>query len=197
LAIDGLAQPGIARAAGFVWCMSGPNSALAGAAYARTRDRELGAGDLVLVHCNSYLDGYWTDITRTYSLGKPDARRRAMYDAVLAARQAALRSIRPGVAAADVDRAARNVLDRRGYGPYFTHGIGHNVGFSVISAEYPPRLHPASPDRLEIGMTFNIEPSIYIKGYGGIRHCDVVTVRDDGPELLTPFQSDIAGLVIV
>jgi Xaa-Pro aminopeptidase len=74
--------------------------------------------------------------------------------------------------------------------------VGHNVGFSAISAEFPPRLHPASPDRLAEGMTFNVEPSIYIKGFGGLRHCDVVTVRADGPELLTPFQADLADLIL-
>src|SRR6185312_6073097 len=101
--------------------------------------------------CNSYVDGYWTDITRTYCLGRPDARQQAMYEAVFAARAAALDAIRPGVAAVDVDSAARRVLAERGFGKEFTHGVGHNVGFSAISAEYPPRLHPASPDHLAVG----------------------------------------------
>jgi Xaa-Pro dipeptidase len=192
-----LEHPNVQRAGAFTWCMSGQNSALAGAAYARTRGRELRRGDLVLVHCNSYVDGYWTDITRTYCLGEPSERQRAMYDAVFAARAAALHAIRPGVRAADVDAAARQVLTERGFGEYFTHGVGHNVGFSVISAEFPPRLHPASPDRLTVGMTFNLEPSIYIKGYGGLRQCDVVTVREDGPEVLTPFQTELGELIIL
>jgi Xaa-Pro aminopeptidase len=196
MSIDGLAQEGVQRAGAFTWCMSGPNSALAGAAYARTHNRELRPGDLVLVHCNSYIDGYWTDITRTYSLGEPDGRRREMYDAIFAARAAALAAIRVGARAAAVDAAARNVLTERGYGQYFTHGVGHNVGFSAISPDFPPRLHPASPDRLTAGMTFNIEPSIYIDGYGGIRHCDVVTVHEDGLEVLTPFQAQVEELVI-
>jgi Xaa-Pro aminopeptidase len=196
LRIDGLAHEGVARAGGFAWCMSGPNSALAGAAYARTRNRELREGDLVLVHCNSYLDGYWTDITRTFCLGEPDERTRAMYKAIFAARAAALSAIRPGARAAEVDRAARDILTERGFGKYFTHGLGHNVGFSAISAEFPPRLHPASPDRLGVGMTFNVEPAIYTKGYGGIRHCDVVTVQRDGPEVLTPFQSELEQLIV-
>lgn len=192
----GLEHDDIRRTHVFTWCMSGPNSALAGAAYARTRNRALRPGDLVLVHCNSAVDGYWTDITRTFCLGEPDERQKAMYEAIFAARTAALEAIRPGVRAADVDRAGRDVLADRGFGEYFTHGIGHNVGFSVISAEFPPRLHPASPDRLEIGMTFNIEPAIYIKGYGAIRHCDVVTMHADGPELLTAFQMDSTSLIV-
>lgn len=195
--VRSMADGSVGRAEAFVWCMSGPNSALAGAAYARTRDRELRHGDLVLVHCNSTVDGYWTDITRTYCLGQPDDRKRAVYDAIFAARDAALWTIRPGARASDVDRAAREVLDRQGFGQYFTHGVGHNVGFSVISADFPPRLHPASPDVLEVGMTFNIEPSVYIPGFGGIRHCDVVTVHEDGPEVLTPSGATLSDLVIV
>jgi Xaa-Pro dipeptidase len=119
-----------------------------------------------------------------------------MYEAIFAARSAALAEVRPGVRAAEVDGAARTVLEERGFGQYFTHGIGHNVGFSVISTDFPPRLHPASPDRLALGMTFNIEPAIYIEGYGGIRHCDVVTVREDGAEVLTPFLSSMEQLLI-
>ncbi|HLJ68507.1 MAG TPA: Xaa-Pro peptidase family protein [Chloroflexota bacterium] len=196
LEVRGLNHPAVRRTRAFAWCMSGPHSALAGAAYARTRDRRLQEGDLVLVHCNTYIDGYWTDITRTYCLGQPDERQQAMYDAIADARDAALAEIAPDARAADVDAAARRVLAGRGFGDYFTHGIGHSVGFSVISADFPPRLHPASPDRLAVGMTFNIEPAIYIQGYGGIRHCDVVTVHEDGPEVLTGFQSGLEELAI-
>lgn len=196
MVIQGLAHPRVERTGAFTFCMSGANSALAGGAYARTRERELRAGDFALVHCNSYVDGYWTDITRTYCLGDPDERQLAMYDAVFEARGAALRTIRPGVGVAEVDRAARDVLGERGFGEYFTHGIGHNVGFSAISPDFPPRLHPASPDHLAVGMTFNIEPAIYIEGYGGLRHCDVVTVHEDGPEILTPFQAGLEHLTV-
>lgn len=196
LFVRGLERPAVSRAGGFAWCMSGPNSALAGKAFARTRTRSMQSGDLVLVHCNSYVDGYWTDITRTYCLGQPDGRQRSMFESILAAREAALSAIRPGVTGATVDAAARRVLEERGFGKEFTHGLGHNVGFSAISSEFPPRLHPASDDVLEIGMTFNVEPSIYVEGYGGIRHCDVVTLREDGPDVLTPFQSDLESIVV-
>ena len=177
--------------------MSGPRSAQAGGSYARTAARELRSGDLVLIHCNSYVDGYWTDMTRTYCLGEPDTRQRAMYEAVLAARAAALAALRPGVLAATVDRAARDVIEARGFGPYFPHGLGHNVGFAgAVTANYPPHVSSTSQDRLESGMVFNIEPAIYIEGYGGIRHCDVVTLGDTGAELLTPFQAGLDELIV-
>jgi Xaa-Pro aminopeptidase len=196
LAVEGLARAGVARAGGFVYCMSGPHSALAGAAYARTRSRALDAGDLVLVHCNSFVDGYWTDITRTYCLGAPDTRQREMYEAVLAARAAALDAVRPGTRAADVDAAARAILVERGFGPNFTHATGHGVGFSAINGNALPRLHPASDDQLAAGMVFNVEPAIYVEGYGGVRHCDVVVVTARGAEVLTPFQAGIEYMTI-
>ncbi len=180
--------PKLQRADGFAWCMSGANSALASGAYARSRAKRIESGDLVLVHCNSYADGYWTDITRTYFMGELDQRPKKMYQAVFAAREAALAAIHPGVKAADVDKAARDVLEKRGFGPQFKHSTGHGVGFSAISANAQPRLHPKSEDTLEIGMVFNVEPAIYFDGYGGIRHCDVVSVTEAGAEVLTAFQ---------
>lgn len=185
-----------ARRDGFIFCMSGPNGAEAYRAYQRSRGRRLTAGDTVLVHCNSYIGGYWTDITRTFFLGAPDDRARSMFDAVLAARGAALEAIRPSVPAAEVDRAAREVLIGRGFGDAFKHPTGHGVGFLAIDHNARPRIHPASDDLLEPGMVFNVEPGIYIEGYGGIRHCDMVVVTAEGYEILTPFQSDAEALFL-
>lgn len=184
------------RAAGFVFCMSGPNSAGAYAAYQCSRSRRIEPGDLVLIHCNSYIDGYWTDITRTFCIGRPDQRKREMYEAVFAARQAALDTIRPGVKTATVDQAARAVLSKYGFEKEFKHGLGHGVGFAAINHNASPRLHPASKDVLEPGMIFNIEPAIYVEGFGGIRHCDMVLLTDHGPEVLTPFQSTPESLTV-
>jgi Xaa-Pro aminopeptidase len=181
-----------ARASGFAFCMSGPRSAHAGRAYAYTGVRRFVLGDLVLVHCNSYVDGYWTDITRTYCLGKTDNRKKSMYEAVYRARDRALEAIKPGISGADVDRAARASLEADGFGKEFSHGTGHGVGFAAIDHNAIPRLHPASTDKLEAGMVLNVEPAIYIEQFGGIRNCDVVAVTDHGTELLTPFQASIA-----
>ena len=183
------------RAGGFVYCMSGPNAYHASAAYQRSRGRRLARGDLALVHCNSYVGGYWTDVTRTYVLGEPDDRARRMYDAVFEARAAALAAVRPGARGKDVDRAARDVIRRHGFGDdAFPHGAGHGVGFAAIDHTARPRVHPASDDVLEAGMVFNVEPAIYIEGYGGLRHCDMVVVTFGGAEVLTPFQSEPGDL---
>lgn len=195
--MDGIGRNGVERADGFTYCMSGPNGAEAYAAYQRSRSRVLAHGDLALVHCNSYADGYWTDITRTFCLGEPDARQRHLYEAIFAAREAAFKCIAPGAKNAAVDRAARETLEKRGFGKEFKHPSGHGVGFTAINHTARPRIHPASKGQLETGMVFNVEPGIYFEGWGGMRHCDMVAVTEDGFELLTPFQSSIEELIVV
>ncbi|HKT60303.1 MAG TPA: M24 family metallopeptidase, partial [Gemmatimonadales bacterium] len=101
---------GSARTGGFVFCMSGPNAAMADRAYARTRGRRIRPGDLVMVHCNSFVSGLWTDITRTYQPGPSEDGALELYEAVLAARRVALAAVAPGVRASEVDRAARDEL---------------------------------------------------------------------------------------
>ena len=176
--------------------MSGPRSASAHGAYAISSDRIMQAGELVMVHCNSNIAGYWTDITRTFCLGKPTEQQKRMYDASSAAREAALQTIRPGVRAADVDKAARQVLSAQGFGDQFKHATGHGVGFAAIDHNAQPRLHPKSPDLLEVGMVFNVEPAIYFENTQGMRHCDMVTVTDAGAEVLTPFLSDSCEMIL-
>ncbi|HLV79078.1 MAG TPA: M24 family metallopeptidase [Chthonomonadaceae bacterium] len=196
LSVAGVGFEGAARADGFVYCMSGPNAAQAYAAYQRSQDRTVAPGEFALVHCNSYADGYWTDITRTFCLGTPGERMRTLYEAVLTAREAALESIRPGVRAADVDRAAREVMRHYGFATAFKHPTGHGVGYTAIDHNAPPRLHPKSEEILETGMVFNVEPGLYFDGFGGLRHCDMVAVTAGGMELLTPFLSEVSSLIL-
>ena len=186
----------ILRAEGFAWCMGGANSAQAGAAYGLSRDYRLREGDLALIHCNSHADGYWTDVTRTFSLGEPDRQLRDIYEAVFNARAAALAEIQPGVAASQLDSAAREMLRARSFAQQFTHPTGHEVGFGAIDHTARPRIHPKSPDVLETGMVFNVEPAVYVEELGGVRQCDMVAVTEHGYELLTPFQTSLHDLVL-
>lgn len=167
--------------------MSGPNSATAAAAYARTRQRAIEDGDLVMVHANTCADGYWTDLTRTYAVGVESNLQREMRAAIDDARAAGLRSIKPGVKAADVDRAVRAVMNTAGFGKAFKHAAGHGVGFAAANPNGRPRIHPLSPDVLEAGMTFNLEPAAYFDGVGGMRHCDVISVTPTGATVITDF----------
>ncbi len=177
----------VRRSYGFFFCMSGFNSARASAAYGRTRQRQIEEGDLVMIHANTCADGYWTDITRTYTAGRPTDRQQNMRSAIDEARKAALNAIRPGVAARDVDSAAREVMTQHALGEAFKHSTGHGVGFAAANGNALPRIHPQSPDVLEEGMTFNIEPAAYFDAYGGMRHCDMVTVTADGADVITDF----------
>lgn len=140
-----------------------------------------------MIHANTCADGYWTDITRTYTVGDPRGRQLTIRKAIQEARTEALRSIHPGVAASAVDHAARKVMEAHGFGMAFNHATGHGVGFAAANANGFPRIHPHSPDVLEEGMTFNIEPAAYFDGYGGMRHCDVVAVTSKGATVLTDF----------
>jgi Xaa-Pro aminopeptidase len=190
-----LLPPGGTRASAFTWCMSGPNAALASAAFARSQERKLERGDLVLVHCNSTIDGFWTDVTRTYCF-ELDERKRKLYEAVLAAREEAIMMVRAGTTGRDVDAGAREVMRAHGLADAFRHGTGHEVGFGAIDVTCPPRIHPASEDVLEEGMTFNLEPAGYFDGYGGLRQCEMVAIVNGKAELLTPFHRTMEELTL-
>jgi Xaa-Pro aminopeptidase len=87
-------------------------------------------------------------------------------------------------------------MREHGFAKEFKHSTGHGVGFAAINHTAHPRIHPASEERLEVGMVFNVEPGLYFHGYGGLRHCDMVTVTDSGAEVLTPFQSSLQELIV-
>ncbi len=175
------------RSYGYLYCMSGPNSARAAAAFARTRNRRLEEGYLVMMHANTCADGYWTDLTRTFTVGQPSARQQDLRIAIMQARQAGLDAIRPGVQGRDVDHAVRTVMKQHGLAEAFRYATGHGVGFAAANTNGMPRIHPLSGDLLRTGMTFNLEPAAYFDGDGGMRHCDVVAVTEDGAEVLSGF----------
>ena len=95
-----------------------------------------------------------------------------------------------------MDKAARDVLNVRGYGAAFKHATGHGVGFAAVDHNALPRIHPLSDEILEPGMVFNIEPAVYVPGMGGMRHCNMVAVTEDGVELLTGFLNEGQDLAL-
>lgn len=172
---------GFARPAFETIVASGPNGALP---HARPTARRLAAGEGVVLDFGGVYDGYCVDLTRTIHLGgMPDGFRR-MFEAVRAAQRAAIRAVTPGAAPADIDGAARRVLEDHGLGEAFGHGTGHGLGLEVHEA---PRISKASsgPERVAAGMVFTIEPGAYVPGVGGVRIEDDVLVVDGGCELLT------------
>lgn len=186
----------VPRAGAFTFCMSGPNSAGAYRAYQVSSTRELQDVDVALLHTNSFVNGFWTDITRTYSFGYRDARTTLVQEAILTATQAALAAIRPGARGCEVDRAARSVMMSAGYGEQFRHATGHGVGLAAIDHNAHPRIHPKSTVVLEPGMVFNVEPAAYFPGEFGCRQCNMVVVTETGCELLTDFHSTLEELTL-
>jgi Xaa-Pro aminopeptidase len=163
----------------FTIIASGPNSSLP---HHETADRVVQRGDVVVVDYGTRREKYLSDITVTCAAGEPaDPEARKVYKVVWEAQQAALRSVRPGVACGDVDRAAREVIERAGYGEFFLHRTGHGLG---IQGHEPPYLVAGNPELLEEGMVFSIEPGIYLPGRFGVRLEVIASVGARGAELL-------------
>jgi Xaa-Pro aminopeptidase len=151
-------------------------------------DRVLKTGDIVLVDMGLVLQGYCSDMTRTFVAGKPDSTYLERLRVVRKAQLAGINAIRAGAVCKDVDRAARTIIVNAGYGDFFGHGLGHGVGLAVHEA---PRLGPRSRKKLRAGMIVTIEPGIYLPEWGGIRLENMAVVREDGCEVLN---EDITGL---
>jgi len=134
------------------------------------------------------LAGYYSDMTRTVYVGRPSAADRDTYEAVREAQQAAVEAVQPGKPVGEVDRAARNVLKKKGLARYFTHSTGHGVGLEIHEA---PRVAAGQSEILQPGMVITIEPGVYIPGRGGVRIEDMVVVRQQGFEVLTPARREL------
>jgi Xaa-Pro aminopeptidase len=126
--------------------------------------------------------GYRSDITLTCAVGEPrDPEVHKVYGVVFEAQQAAIAAAQPGVRCEQIDRAARAVIDRAGYGEFFTHRTGHGLG---IQGHEPPYLREGNQEPLEEGMVFSIEPGIYLPGRFGVRLEVIATAGRSGAELL-------------
>lgn len=149
-------------------------------------------GSILMLDDGCVVEGYTSDITRTFCYGKPTDKQRKVFDIVKAAQAAAMKTARPGLPNAQVDLAARKVITDAGYGPgykYFTHRVGHGIGMDMHEWPYLSENNMFLDDRnpvLERNMTFSDEPGIYIKGEFGVRLEDELHITGDGAELLTP-----------
>ena len=142
----------------------------------------LHAGDLVKLDFGALVDGYHSDMTRTFVLGRPADWQRELYDLVAAAQAAGRAALRVDTEVRDVDAAARAVVEDAGRGAEFLHGLGHGVGLEIHEA---PALAKTGEGRLTAGMAVTVEPGVYLSGRGGVRIEDTLVVRDGDPELLT------------
>ncbi|MFN0171952.1 MAG: M24 family metallopeptidase [Bryobacteraceae bacterium] len=156
--------------------------------HARPTRSVIPADALLLIDMGAVVDGYSSDMTRVVFTGAPREAVRRAYAAVLEAQLAAVDAVRPGVKAADIDRAARSVLERHRLAKAFTHSTGHGLGLEIHEA---PRLGRTEKSRLEQGMTVTIEPGVYLEGQFGIRIEDTVLVTAHGCEILTPTAKEL------
>ena len=164
--------------AAFAIVASGPNGA---SPHHEPTDRVIEEGDVVVTDFGGRLGGYFSDTTRTFSVGDPTSEVAAAHDALHAAQRAGLEAIRPGVPAGEVDAATRAVLEEAGYGRWFIHRTGHGIGLEVHEEPY---LVTGNDEPLRAGMAFSVEPGIYIPGRFGMRIEDIVVVTDDGARRL-------------
>ena len=153
---------------------SGPNSANP---HAFPGDRRLKIGDLLIIDWGANVGGYFSDLTRTFAIGEPEDEMKMVAQTVHQANTAAQDIAGPGVAAQEIDQAARKVIEEKGYGQYFIHRTGHGLG---LETHEEPYIRDGNPLPLESGMTFTIEPGIYIPGRGGVRIEDDVVITEQG-----------------
>jgi len=163
---------------------AGPNSALP---HHRPNDRRIVEGDLVIIDFGALVDGYHSDMTRTYTVGDPSPAQVRLFDAVAEAERAGLAVIAPGVRGEDVHDVCRDVLARHGLADHFVHGTGHGVGLRIHEA---PWLTPSSTDVIEAGNVVTCEPGVYLVGVGGVRIEDAVVVTDHGCRIVTKTSKD-------
>jgi Xaa-Pro aminopeptidase len=167
---------------------SGPNSARP---HAHPGSRQVQKGDFLKMDFGARYGGYCSDMTRTVVIGEASDRHREIYDAVLAANLAGSAAVKPGLRGKDVDAAARAVIEARGFGEQFKHGLGHGVGLEVHEL---PGLGARSEPVLAVGNVVTVEPGVYVPGFGGVRIEDLVVVEEAGARVLTRSTKELIEL---
>lgn len=165
---------------------SGPNAARP---HARPGSRRMTAGDLVVIDFGAVVDGYCSDMTRTFVLGTPSPTAARMLEVVAAGQSAGVAAVGPGVACAEVDRAARAVIREAGWAEAFLHGTGHGVGLDIHEE---PRVSALSTATLAPGHVVTVEPGVYLSDHGGVRIEDTLVVTSEGARPLTLASKDPA-----
>jgi Xaa-Pro aminopeptidase len=174
---DGFAFPSIVA--------SGENAALP---HARPGARRLAAGDFLLIDFGARVDGYCSDVSRTFVIGRASDEQREIYDVVRAANERAVRSVHAGMSGRDADGLARGYIEDRGFGEFFGHSLGHGIGLEVHEA---PRLARSADGPLVEGAVVTVEPGIYRPGWGGVRIEDDVHLSAAGAQVLTRFPREL------
>ncbi|KLA43814.1 M24 family metallopeptidase [Ligilactobacillus ruminis] len=149
--------------------------------------KKIEAGDLVTLDFGYYADGYTSDVTRTFSIGKQSDEAKKIYQIVLEAQQKTIEAVKEGVNGQELDRIGRGYIEDAGYGKYFNHGMGHGIGLDIHEL---PNVGRTYEEYMKAGQIITIEPGIYVPGVGGVRIEDDVLVTKNGYEILTDFSRD-------
>jgi Xaa-Pro aminopeptidase len=169
---------------------SGPRSALP---HARTSERTIAKGDLLLLDFGAQVEGYCADLTRTVIVGaKADERQRSIHELVQSAQRKAIERLRPGMTGQQGDALARGVIENRGLGDAFGHSLGHGLGLEVHEA---PRLAANSDAVLPAHAVVTIEPGVYFPGWGGVRLEDDIYLAPHGAERLSDGRTELLELL--
>jgi Xaa-Pro dipeptidase len=163
----------------------GPNAANP---HASPSDRKLQTGDLLVVDWGAAYDGYISDLTRTFAVGEVDDEYRKIHKIVQESNAAGRAAGKPGVPCANVDKAARDVIEKAGYGEFFTHRTGHGIG---MEGHEEPYMRGDNMQILEPGMAFTVEPGIYLPGRNGVRIEDNVVITETGADVLSDMPRKI------
>jgi Xaa-Pro dipeptidase len=164
---------------------SGPNSANP---HASPSERKLQAGDMLVVDWGAAYNHYISDLTRTFAVGEVDAEFQKIHKIVQEANAAGRAAGRPGVPCANVDIAARAVIEKAGYGKYFNHRTGHGIG---MEAHEDPYMRGDNMQLLEPGMAYTVEPGIYLPNRNGVRVEDNMVITETGVESLSDMPREI------
>ena len=167
---------------------TGPNGARP---HHRPTDTVIEEGHLVVIDVGALVDGYHSDMTRTYLIGDVDPLLRTMHDVVRESQLAGLRAVRAGVSAGEVDKVCRDIIIDAGFGNEFIHSTGHGVGLQIHEQ---PWVRTQMPEALQSGEVVTVEPGVYREGLGGVRIEDLVVVTDTGCDILTESPKDISCL---
>ena len=150
--------------------------------HGKPSNRKLKPGDWILCDFGCTINGFTSDMTRTMVMGKANNRQKKIYSVVLKALQEAKKAVRPGIRACDIDKRARIIIEKAGYGDAFGHATGHGLGLRVHE---PPHVNRDNKTTLLKDMIFTIEPGIYLEGFGGARIEDMVIVTENGSRSIT------------
>lgn len=164
---------------------SGPRGALP---HGRASSKKIKKGELITIDFGNIVDSYCSDETCTIGLGKLDSKQKEIYTIVKDAHDFAIEKIRPGKKGKEIDKIARDHIEKKGYGKYFGHSLGHGIGMAVHER---PMVSHVSHDTILENMVFSIEPGIYIPDWGGVRIEDLVQCTPSGAVILSEIDKTL------